>query len=442
MEEKKKKKIQLFQTKEQEVNNGLMSIIKKNYFSIPVSIKVISFSLFLLILWRWLGADAFFSIYIERIVDNVLRVSIIGAIFPLSRLLFSLPIGELNDNTDRKQVIFLSKILYALCWILFFIAGMLNNPRILLIAVAINGMASTTLFITYETYIRTHTDKFHTENSRWLYFSSLNAWYVLGAIICAFLIQWVDLPFLYLFIVVFSLLSIITDRKIPFKKNELKKMFGKQSFLEYFLREVFSWKPFKKTYKTIKTESQGFFYSLGFERLRNILQYTWFLFIPLIALQNNLWLTEIVLLFWLMRLPYLFNLFITERSQRFNKKLFIAIILLFLSLFYMLLAFDLSFVKIMIISFGIAFWLSIMRPVIAALISERANQNNAGSITGVQLFVSGIWWISGSIGFGIISSILGMQKGFLLMGISLFVLAIRGITKKTIQRRKQQQKKN
>jgi MFS family permease len=108
----------------------------------------------------------------------------------------------------------------------------------------------------------------------------------------------------------------------------------------------------------------------------------------------------------------------------------------------MLLAFDLSFVKIMIISFGIAFGLSIMRPVIAALISERANQNNAGSITGVQLFISGIGWISGSIGFGIISSILGMQKGFLLMWISLFVLAIRGITKKILQRRKRQQKKN
>jgi hypothetical protein len=44
----------------------------------------------------------------------------------------------------------------------------------------------------------------------------------------------------------------------------------------------------------------------------------------------------------------------------------------------------------MIISFGIALGLSIIRPIISALISEHATQDNAGSLTGVQQFIAGI----------------------------------------------------
>jgi len=40
----------LFQTKEQEVKNGLFSVIKKRFFSLPVSVRFISMSSFLFIL--------------------------------------------------------------------------------------------------------------------------------------------------------------------------------------------------------------------------------------------------------------------------------------------------------------------------------------------------------------------------------------------------------
>lgn len=421
----------LFQTTEQEVHNWIFSVIKKDFFSIPLSIRVTSFSLFLFMLWWGLGADAYFSLYIERIVDNVFWIALIGAILPLSRLLFALPIGELNDNTDRKSVLLLSKIMYILCWILFFLAGTFTSPWLLLIAVIFNGMASATLFITYESYIRTTIDNHHSEWSWGLYFSSLNAAYVLGSIISALLILWIDLHFLYLFIVLFSILSLFTDNKIPFtQKKQITTFFAKHWFLREFIKKVFSLKPFTKTYAIIKTESRSFFYSLWFEGLWNILWYIGFLFIPLIAEQNHLSLSQIALLFALMRIPYLTNFFTAERSQHFNKKLFIAIILLFLSFLYAFLWFDLSFGGIMIISFGIALGLSIIRPIISALISEHVRQNNTGSITGVQQFTAGIWSITWSIGFGIVSSIFWLQTGFFLIGLSVFVLAIWGIGKK------------
>lgn len=58
-------------------NNGIIKIIKKDFFSVPISIRIVSFSLFVFLLGRGLGADAFFSIYIETIIDNVLWISII-----------------------------------------------------------------------------------------------------------------------------------------------------------------------------------------------------------------------------------------------------------------------------------------------------------------------------------------------------------------------------
>ncbi len=421
----------IFQTKEQEIHNWLISVATKKLWSLPLSIRTISFSLFLFIFWWWLGADTFFSIYIKNIVNDVLGVSLIGALFPLMRLLFSLPIWELNDNTDRKSVIFLSKMMYIICWLLFFFAGILKNPWILLGAVIFNGIASATLFITYESYIRSTIDNSNSGHSWWFYFSSLNAALVIWAILSSLLIKWIDLPFLFLFIVLFTLISLFTDRKIPLiKKNEIKEIFSKKHFLIQFIRKVFSFKPFVKTFSILKHEPRSFLYSLGFEWLFNILNYIWFLFIPLAAVANNLSLTQIALLFALMKLPYLTNFLTVSWSDRFNKKLFIAIILLLLSFLYAILAFDLSFLGIMTVSFWISIWLSIIRPIISSLISEHTTKNNTGSVTGVQMFIAGVWSIVGSIGFWIFSGIFGMKTTFFLVGISVFVLSIWGISKK------------
>lgn len=58
-------------------HNTIIKIIKKDFFSVPISIRMVSFSLFIFLLGRGLGADTFFSVYIKTIVDNVLWISII-----------------------------------------------------------------------------------------------------------------------------------------------------------------------------------------------------------------------------------------------------------------------------------------------------------------------------------------------------------------------------
>jgi hypothetical protein len=64
------------------------------------------------------------------------------------------------------------------------------------------------------------------------------------------------------------------------------------------------------------------------------LEYIGFLFIPLIAIRNSFSLSQIALIFALMKLPYVTNFFVVSFSEKFNKKLFVAVVLIFLSFLY------------------------------------------------------------------------------------------------------------
>lgn len=91
----------------------------------------------------------------------------------------------------------------------------------------------------------------------------MNAALVIGSLISAILIKWISLPYLFLFIVLFAIISLFSDKKIPItRKTDLKKIFGKKSFLMDFIKRVFSLKPFVKTFSMLKSESKSFVYSL------------------------------------------------------------------------------------------------------------------------------------------------------------------------------------
>ncbi|MDR0650424.1 MAG: hypothetical protein LBG59_03260 [Candidatus Peribacteria bacterium] len=71
--------------------------------------------------------------------------------------------------------------------------------------------------------------------------------------------------------------------------------------------------------------------------LVNLLNYVGFLFIPIIAISNHLSLSQIAIVFAVMKAPYLVNIFAGKLGDKYSKKLLIAIILVFMSFFYILL---------------------------------------------------------------------------------------------------------
>jgi sugar phosphate permease len=164
----------------QEFNHktGFFSVIKRDFFSLPISIRIISASMFLFILGRGLGGDTFFSVYLKTIVDNVFRVSVIAAALPIIRMFLAVSVGALDDHTNIRSVVFLSKALYVFTGLFFFLAGIEHSIVFLIIAVLFNALSTATLLTSYESLIRKYSQKENRSTSFGLYFSCTNLAYV------------------------------------------------------------------------------------------------------------------------------------------------------------------------------------------------------------------------------------------------------------------------
>ena len=398
--------------------------IKDKFFLVPKNVRLISLSVFVFMLGRWIGWDTFYSIFIESIVENVFRVSLIWAVLPLVKLFVAPAVWELNDDSDKKHVYAFSKILYIISSIFYVAAWFLKNPRLLLIAVIINWVWSSSTFVTYFSSVRENCNKNHSEASWWLFFTWYNGAYVVWALISALLIQFVNLPFLYVFIAVFSFLSLLIDWKIPFHEWNNKMVSENHfDFVKKFWKRCFSIQPMKKMIVSLKSSSRSLWNGLWYEMLYALLDYLSLLFIPLVALSDWLWLWQIAIVFAVMRLPYIFNLFVSWRDEWFNKKLFIAVVLVFLAWLFVILWFNLSFWMILVVSFCISFWLSVMKPVVSAMITEHAQKDNIWLISWAEQFATFLWNVMWSIWFWVLSSIFTMNIAFFIVWLSLAVLA-------------------
>ncbi len=413
------------------IEKGVFYVIKKKFLSIPVSVRMIGFSLFVFVLWWGLWADVFFSLYIKNIVNNVFMISIIWAILSLSKMFFSVPIGEINNHANLKSVLFLSKFIYIIMGIIYVLAGIYDSVVLLILGVLLNGLATASLFTTYQTFIRKNTRWRERGNSFGLYFSSINLAYIVGALISSYLIIKIDLPHLFILIPIFALLSLLTDNKLPsLSKKKIKEFLAGETFTQRFVHEVFSFRPMKKVIKKLKDYSGRMYYALWFEIVFNLLNYLWFIFIPIVSIASNLSLSQVAIVFAAMRVPYLIDFFTWDIAENGSKRKFLFVVLLFLSILYLLLWFNEGFWSIIIISFGISLWLSLMRPVISAYISDCTRPEDEGTITGVGEFVGKIWEIIGVLSFGVLSLVFGLQTSFIIIGIFVLLIAITGIIKR------------
>ena len=410
---------------------GLFWVIKKDFFSLPISIRIISVSMFLFLFGRGLWGDTFFSIYLKTIVDNVFRVSIIAAALPLIRMFLAVSVGALDDHTNIRSVIFLSKAFYVVTSIFFFLAWLQHSVVFLIAAVLFNAISTATLITSYESLIRKYSHKENRSTSFGLYFSLSNLAYVLWALLASVMVKYIDLPYLFLFIGLFAIGSFISDTQLPnLSRKEIKKFLGKESFIHQFVREIFSLRAIKGGFMVLKNYSSSMFRALGDEFVFNILNYIGFIFIPIVAAKNNLSLSQIAIIFAIMRLPYVINFFTGELADRYNKKKFILIVMFFLSFLFALLGFRDEFGWIIVISLGISFGLSLLRPAISWLISDYTLPGDAGKITGVEQFLVGFGSAFGSIVFGILSVMFGMGVSFIIIWVLLFLFALYGIVRK------------
>ncbi|MEI7920256.1 MAG: MFS transporter [bacterium] len=244
-------------------------------------------------------------------------------------------------------------------------------------------------------------------------------------------IQYIQLPYLFLFVSLFAIISFFTDQKLPnLSKRKIKEFLGKDTFIHKFFLEVFSLTAIKKVVITIKEYSHRLYYALGFEFLYNLLNYIGFIFIPIVSIKNDLTLSQIAIVFAVMKIPYLIDFFTGNIANKTSKRKFLFFVLLFISFLYMLLGYNEGFRSIMTITFAISLGLSLMRPVISAYVSDCTSPEDEGTISGVEEFVAKLGEVVGILAFGVVSAIFSIQLSFLLVGITIFTIAVIGLVRR------------
>jgi hypothetical protein len=100
-------------------------------------------------------------------------------------------------------------------------------------------VANSTTFTTYRSYYSKKSTKADNAQVSGVYFSAMYLTEVVGSLIAAVLVNYLELSYMYLFVVIFSLVSLLYDEKI---KSVLSKHYNK------------TWKRF---YKRVKKESEN-----------------------------------------------------------------------------------------------------------------------------------------------------------------------------------------
>ena len=436
-------------------------ILKNIRKTIPVKIRSISLSLVLFMMGRWLWTDTFFSIYVQETVGSARWVTVIWAILAFVKLLFTVPIWRMNDHMNTKYILLVWKVLYAICGLLFFLAWILHSRILLLLASILNWIANSTTFTTYRSYYAKKTTKADNAQISGVYFSALYITEVIWSLIAAVLVNYLELPYMYFFVVIFALVSLLQDEKIKsvlsttYNKTRKKfykrvkkesensdklsdnpdceqKFFWKDWFIRSFINGCLSIESWKEIRKMLQKYNWKMYVALWSFMLTNFLNYTSYLFVPIVAAENNLSLSEIAIVFAAMKLPYIVNVFTWKFWDKYSKKLLISIILVLMSFLYIALWFNEWFYTILILTFFISLGIALLFPLTTALVISYTDPKDNGAMIWVQDFVWRAWDIIWSLWFWTLTVIIGLQKWFIIIWLCTFWLWMYLMIKKIV----------
>jgi MFS family permease len=392
-----------------------MSIIS-NIHELPPIVKRMAVSVFIFVLWRWLGADIFFGIYIEQIIDKIWIVWLLWAVLAAAKLSLSIPIAYINDKINPKYLLVLSKIMYIMAWLAYFGAGALQSPTLIVIAVILNGFASPILFTTNMNIIRTQTDSHQATSAFALFHTAFQSGFFIGALAIAGIVDFIPLYYVFLGIVVFSFISMIINITIPIPEEKwLRKTID-----TYLLHQ----NVYKKVRQDLKSYNITLYITMFLQFLYGIIDYIGFLFIPLLWLSNDLTLGQIALIFAIMRIPHLLSIYFSGMLDKYNKFLVVCISYISMGAILWWLAFTHHFAGILILSLAIAVGLSLTRPIILGFIGQLVEARHKAEITGVQETFTRTGEIVWSIWFALIAQYSTIQRWFFVVGVLFILIAI------------------
>ena len=407
---------------------------------IPLWIKWISVSLFLCILGLWVW-DTYFSVYIETIVSLSLWVSLFGSLYSLVKLLTVIPIGMLNDKWRTEDLLAIGKNFWMISWIFYYLAWIYTSWILFFIGTVFSGLAWAIIYPWYWTLYK----KWGNKENHWtifgLYYQSINFAYCAWALICAFAILYFDLPNIFLWMVFFIFLSFIWDKRIWYLSLKLspikvrKEFFSLKKFklLPLIFKSLLSLKPWKEIVHVLKSYEWSMYSALWAQSLISLMEFVWFLFVPIIAEQHKLSLSQIAIITAVMWTSCFANVIAWKLWDKYNKKLLIGIFLLVWWVLYIVLWNCYSFWWILWSTFWVFLVIAFLFPLVSALISDGIKLDEEGTIAWVKEFIGTAWEIIWALWFWIAITLFGIEITFELFGYILIMLAAYIICKKCFE---------
>lgn len=214
----------------------------------------------------------------------------------------------------------------------------------------------------------------------------------------------------------------IGNMYIPASNNS-KILHTIQSFLWKIYSDVFSWKTYTQTFHQFNHYWSKLKHGLILEAVYGLSNYIGFIFIPLIASQHHLNLSQIALIFAAMRFPFFFSFEFSILAEHSSLHRYLASRLCALAWLFIVIAYASGFLMILSTTFLIAICLAALRPVLGAYISRHMSHHHAGQITGLQEFFSRFWEVWGSLIFGLIASIWSMSVAFIIISVIIALIS-------------------
>ncbi|MBI5636325.1 MFS transporter, partial [Candidatus Micrarchaeota archaeon] len=348
-----------------------------SFKGVPPSIKSMLLALFLYTI-GWGFINAVFSVYVSQLVGSYSAYGIIIGVMYLACLLSALVAGGLADVVDKRKLVGWSMLAYPFLAALYFFGYAIGFAGLAFTRVA-HGVFSTSVWVGAEAEINSSGGKKDAPKYFGLFSFTEYLAALVGALLLAILV-WVSVINLsnlnYVFLVV-AATSLLAGLWLKSQGD------SNPTHIRSQLRSVLSKSAMKAEAKDILSFDKHMWATLVFAFLTAMIIESLSAFIPLFALQLNLGLIGVVLLYIVFLLPLLFSFF-TSNAAHFvgeTNAIFFALIAsgVLMASLYFVDSFSLYFVLVI---FLLVVCQALLKPSINALLNQLGEGRQPGEIAG------------------------------------------------------------
>jgi len=219
----------------------IIHTIGRDFKKIPFGIRLIVFVVFLRS-FGWGFVDPYFSIFIETFGGNHTVLGLLVSSMGVVSLLTIIPLVRLVDKVKDSRIMEDGEVLYFFTILLYVLAGVFKSIPLLIFGFFLNGIAHPLVVVGAEAYIRKHS-KVLGDSASFAYYTALDyTGWILGMVIAAFTIPFINLNLMFLFVlpsivISFFLLPRIKEKGIRSFVHGLRIYFHKKNDLSRILSD-------------------------------------------------------------------------------------------------------------------------------------------------------------------------------------------------------------